>query len=109
MIARFFSKLETESSTSSQWIISLSLSLPDPELLFLHLGIGITVIPADGKVVVNRILEDGPAARLHVLQPRDEIVIANSQPVTGVEMLSEIVRQSPDSVTLIVKPYVHRM
>nr|XP_026692655.1 uncharacterized protein LOC100178268 isoform X1 [Ciona intestinalis] len=70
-------------------------------------GIGITVIPlSDGKVVVNRVLEGGPAMRLGVIQPRDQIVAANGNRVTSVEMLSEVVRNSPVSVTLIIKPRI---
>uniref|UniRef100_H2Y4S2 PDZ domain-containing protein n=1 Tax=Ciona savignyi TaxID=51511 RepID=H2Y4S2_CIOSA len=70
-------------------------------------GIGITVIPlSDGKIVVNRVLDGGPAMRLGGINPRDQIVAANGLRVTSVEMLSEVVRDSPESVTLLIKPRI---
>ena len=72
-------------------------------------GIGITVIPLnDGRVVVNRVLENGPARKLGTIQPRDQILSANGRAVTSVEMLSEIVQASSDAVTLIVKPRISK-
>ena len=75
------------------------------DLPFQFLGIGITVIPLpDGRVVVNRLLNGGPAMRLGNIEPRDQIVSVNGLRVSSVEMLSEVVQNSPKSVTLVIKP-----
>lgn len=67
------------------------------------LGIGITVIPLDdGRVVVNRLLQGGPAVRHGEIFPGDEIVSANGKLITSIEMLSDIVRNS-SSIRLLVK------
>ncbi|CAK8679746.1 unnamed protein product [Clavelina lepadiformis] len=74
------------------------------------IGIGLTVIPLqDGRVVVNRVLEGGPAMRLGIIQPRDQIISANGIRVTSVEMLSHVVKNSPESVTLMVKPRIAKV
>lgn len=57
---------------------------------------------------MNRVLDGGPAMHLGLIRPHDQILSANGRPVTSVEMLSDVVRNSPESVTLIVKPRISK-
>jgi len=69
------------------------------------IGIGITVIPlADGSVAVNRVIQGGAAMQIGGIRPRDHIISANGLQVSSVQMLSEVVRNSGESVTLVVRP-----
>lgn len=67
------------------------------------MGIGITVVPVDdGRVLVNRLLTNGPAQRHGEVQPGDEIVSCNGKLVTSVAMLSAHLRKS-SSIRLVLK------
>jgi len=69
------------------------------------IGIGITVIPlSDGSVAVNRVIQGGSAMLVGGIKPRDHIISANGLQVSSVQMLSEVVRNSGESVTLVVRP-----
>ena len=56
--------------------------------------------------MVNRILEGGSAMKLGGIQSHDQIISANGQAITSVEMLLHIVRTSSDTVALVVKPRI---
>jgi len=73
------------------------------------IGIGITVISLpDGSVAVNRVLKGGAAAQIGGIRPRDHIISANGLQVSSVEMLSQVVRNSGESVTLVVRPCTNK-